>query len=229
MKSKISIKTVIVLVILVLVGVLSVLGVSAVQTYLSGAAGGAEAKNVLATPSEDGKSATVVWASDKAVQGVVEYGTTPASLLLRSLETDATASHKVNLTPLKPNTSYYFRIRVGDQVFDNSGIPYSFKTKANSEATLVPTTPVVAPTVALVPTIASGVTGTCTRTTDYNGDGVINSIDYISCIKNGGSAPVAVPTIATSSGTGVCKPGVDFDGNGVVNSLDFVKCRQTNK
>lgn len=220
MKGKISIKTVIVLVILVLVGVLSVLGVGAVQQYVSGAAGGTDPKGVLATPGEDGKSAAVVWTTDKPAQGVVEYGTTPASLLLRSLETDAAAEHKVNLTPLKPNTSYYFRIRVGDQIYDNSGIPFSFKTKPGSEEKLVPTAVKQVPTLAVVPTStgasASG-SGTCDHTTDYNKDGVVNSIDFIKCVKEG------------LGEVNKCPAGVDFDGNGVVNSVDMIKCLQSQK
>lgn len=223
MNGKVSLKTVIVLVILLLVGVLSVLGVGAAKTYLGSAAGGSDPKLVLATPGNDGKSVEITWNTDKAVQSVVEYGTTPASLLLRSLESDATTTHRINISPLKSATSYYFRIRVGEEVFDNSGIPYSFKTKTGGSGTA--TTPTVKPTlpVVLVPTVASasgGVT-TCNHTTDYNGDGVVNSIDFIKCVKGGGATTAPTPTIA-----GGCQAGVDYDGNGTINSLDRIKCLQ---
>jgi len=222
-KGKISIKTIIVLVILLLVGVLSILGMGAAKTYLSGASAGSEPKGVLATPGEDGRSASVSWTTDKAVQSVIEYGTTPASLLLRSLESDATTTHSVPISPLKPNTSYYFRVRVGEEVFDNSGIPYSFKTKA-SAVEAVPTT--IVPTVALVPTTAASESG-CNRTTDYNGDGIINSIDFITCIKGGGKSVVPVPSVASKSAVaGDCTAGIDYDGNGVINTLDRIKCLQ---
>ena len=226
MKGKISIKTVIVLVILVLVGVLAVLGVGAVQTYMSGAAAGSDAKNVLATPGDDGKTAIVVWSTDKAAQGVVEYGTSPASLLLRSLEADPTTDHRVSLSPLKSNTSYYFRIRIGDQVYDNSGIPYSFKTKAGMATPAA----VVVPTVALVPTSAVSTLSGCDHTTDYNKDGVVNSIDYITCMKNGGgAAPTMAPAITVlPTGSNSCA-GIDFDHNGVINSVDMIKCLQSKK
>lgn len=229
MKGKINLKTIIVLVVLILVGVLSVLGVSTAKTYLSGAASGTEPKNVLGTPSADGKSATVSWASDKPSMGVVEYGTTPASLLLRAVETESTADHKVSLTPLKSGVSYYFRIRVGDDVFDNNGIPYSFKTKATTVGSeSVGVTQPIAPV--LVPTTTAPVAGECNRTTDYNKDGVVNSLDFIFCQKNGSSsgapATPAANVITPAATTGQCQPGVDYNKDGTVNSIDIIKCRQ---
>jgi hypothetical protein len=225
-----SIKTVIVLVILVLVGVLGVLGVNTVRTYMSGASAGAEPKNVLAVSGIDGKTAVITWTSDKPAQGIVEYGLGPASLLLRELEADPVSSHKVTLKLLKPTTSYYFRIRVGEEVFDNSGIPYSFKTVAGEGGDVV-VKPSVRPEVTTVPVVATPAVGTgsgklCNRATDYDGNGVINSVDFIKCIKDGGKVEVvptrsAIPTVVTD-----CKTNVDYDGNGVINSLDRIKCLQ---
>lgn len=219
MKKKFSVKTIIIIVILLLVGVLGVLGINTARTYLSGASGATEAKNVLAKANEDGKSAVITWISDKATVGVVEYGTTPASLLLRAPESEQATNHSVTLTPLKSGTNYYFRIRVGEEVFDNNGIPYSFKTKAVEAPT--PTITVM-PTVNLVPTIA---TGSCDRTTDYNKDGIVNSLDYMFCLKNKPTGTTSVvPTVS-----GVCSANVDYDKNGVVNSLDRIKCLQEKK
>lgn len=211
----INLKTIIVLIILVLVGVLGVLGMNTAKTYMSGASADTQPKNVTAVPGADGKSAVINWSSDKAAIGVVEYGTTPASLLLRGLESEAGTDHKITLSPLKSNTNYYFRIKVGEEVFDNSGIPYSFKTKAGEEPV------VVAPTagITLVPVATTVPVGACSRTTDYNKDGTVNSLDYLECLKgkNGTSTPVP---------SGSCQTGVDYDGNGVVNSLDRIKCLQ---
>lgn len=242
MKSKVSLKTIIVLIILALVGVLSFLGMGAAKTYLSGASAGAEPKAVLATPSEDGKSVNVSWSTDKAVQAVVEYGTTPASLLLRSLETDATVSHKVTISPLKPATSYYFRIRVGEEVFDNSGIPYSFKTKGSGTNANPGTTDKVtsAPKPSQVLPTQTGQAGGCDRTKDYNNDGVVNSMDFVKCMSGGanGQKPTtstssavtpsaAVPTKSTASPSSANKcDNVDYDKNGVINSIDRIKCLQ---
>lgn len=217
MKGRINLKTILVLVILVLVGVLGVLGVGTAKTLIGSAAAGVEPKNVAAKPevTEVGGrqefEARVEWSSEKPSMGVVEYGTTPASLLLRAAEAQQATSHAVKLSPLKSNTSYYFRIKVGDEVFDNNGIPYSFKTKSADIKTT--------PTIAATPTLAS--TGGCNRGTDYNKDGVVNSLDYVKCVQ-GGTTPTPVST-------GGCKPGTDYDGNGVVNSLDMMKCLQNKR
>ncbi|MFA5026160.1 MAG: fibronectin type III domain-containing protein [Candidatus Shapirobacteria bacterium] len=226
-KNKFSIKTLIVIVILILVGVLGVLGINTAKTYLSGASGDTVAKNVLAKPNEDGKSVTITWSTDKPSMGVVEYGTTPASLLLRAPESEQTASHSIVLSPLKSNTNYYFRIKVGEDVFDNNGIPYSFKSKG-STGSATPTV-MIKPTVALVPTVASGtpvVGGACNRTTDYNKDGVVNSLDYMSCLKTRptGSVVITPSSVPTKATTEVCPANVDYNKDGVINTMDKIKC-----
>ena len=222
MKGKFSIKTVIIIVILLLVGVLGVLGVNTARTYLSGASADLAPKNVLGKGNEDGKSATITWTTDKEAMGVVEYGTTPASLLLRAPESSQSTSHSIVLSPLKGGTNYYFRIRVGEEVFDNNGIPYSFKTKAGVvEPTLIPTI-VVIPTVKVA---SESGTAECNKTTDYNKDGVVNSLDYVNCLK---SKPTTAKTIVTPT-TSKCVRTVDYNKDGVVNALDYVKCLQDNK
>jgi hypothetical protein len=220
MKSgKVSVKTIIVIVILLLVGVLGVVGAGAAKTLLSGASAGADPKGVLATPNSDGKTATISWSTDKAVQGVVLYGASPAALLLSAPETEATTEHTVNLSSLRAAQNYYFRIEVGEETFDNSGIPWSFKT-SGSQA------PVVTPTVVVVPTVPVVVGGACNRTTDYNHDGAVNTMDFITCMKNGGTTGTASPAATV---TGSSCDNVDFDGNGVINSLDKIKCLQNKK
>jgi hypothetical protein len=231
---KVNLKTIIVMVILALVGVLSFLGVGAVKTYLSGAAAGYAPASVLSVPGDDGKSVTISWTTEKAAQSVVEYGTIPSSLLLRSLETEESTSHSIKISPLKPATTYYFRIKVAEEVFDNSGIPYSFKTKSAGAPEVSPTVkptqaPTVAPTMAVPTTTSttksttSTTTTSCNRTTDYNSDGVINSVDYIKCVNGGGKTATAVPTVAATT---TCATNVDYDANGVVNSIDRIKCLQ---
>src|SRR3989339_422028 len=95
-----TVKKVLIIMILLLVRVLGVLGVNTVKTYIGGAAADTIPKNVLATPHDDGKSATITWTSDKSTMGIVEYGTSPAALLLRAPESEATVSHSVVLSPL---------------------------------------------------------------------------------------------------------------------------------
>ncbi|MFA6518739.1 MAG: fibronectin type III domain-containing protein [Candidatus Shapirobacteria bacterium] len=233
MSGKVSIKTILVLVILLLVGVLGVLGMDTMRTYLSGASADMTPSQVMSKVGEDGKSATISWTTLKETKGYIEYGTTPASLLLRSeIESGApTLSHSVTIEPLKANVNYYYRLRAGDEskdkneweVFDNGGIPYSFNTKTGSEIA-EPT-----PTVALVTTVppttvttapASGSDG-CQTGIDYNNDGIVNSIDLITCRTQGATGASVAPT--STSG---CKTDVDYDGNGTINSLDRIKCLQ---
>ena len=76
--------------------------------------------------------------------------------------------------------------------------------------------------VKLILTHAFAVTGSasgCNRSTDYNGDGVVNSLDYLDCLNNGSGQ--AAPTVVTDECT-----GYDYDKNGVINSLDRIKCLQ---
>lgn len=215
--NKSKVKTIIVVFILLLVGVLGVLGLSTAKTYLSGAAAGVEPKGVSVVVQA--RQATITWTSEKASMGVVEYGTSPASLLLRAPETDLITSHSMVLSPLKPGLSYYFRVRVGDEVFDNNGIPYSFKTKDEEAGDGVPQVTVAPNGPTLVPTQATG--GSCQFGIDYNEDGVKNAFDVAYCNQNnlGGSG-------GETSQVDECSTSEDYDANGVVNSFDMIKCLQ---
>lgn len=249
MNGKSTIKTILVIVILVLVGVLGVFGLNTAKTYMSGATVGYDPKGVAAKSSDDGKSATITWTTEKPVMAIVEYGTTPASLLLRAIEPQQSTSHSVTISPLKSNVSYYYRIRVRenndeDTIYDNSGIPFSFKTKAGDSTTatnVTPTQGLMTPTSAVVPTITqtlNNIATGCDKTTDYNKDGIVNSLDMMNCLRNKstGSTTVAtataMPTAATitdtasPSATSECKPGVDYNNDGLINVMDMIKCRQ---
>ncbi|MBU2592294.1 MAG: fibronectin type III domain-containing protein [Patescibacteria group bacterium] len=197
-----NIKKIIIILILVLAGVLAVVGLNAARTYLGGAAGGSEPKSVRV--QADVKSATISWESDKESQGVIEYGTTPASLLLRALEASETASHRVLLSPLKTNATYYFRIRVGETVYDNNGIPYSFKTKeddsvsetGSSGGTDTGGAKVTQVPVQVVTPAAEAATGKITK------------CDLAEFKKNFGGS----------------NPKYDLDDSGTVNTKDWIKC-----
>lgn len=221
LSGKVNVKLIIFVVVMILVAVLGILGLDTAKTYLSGAAGGAEPKSV--SVSAEGNEATITWTSDVESMGIIEYGTSPASLLLRNPETVMTTNHSVVLTPLRSGLSYYFRIRVGDEVFDNNGIPYSFKTKEGetsdfprvTEAPVIPTQQV-----------QSGANNECKTGVDYNNDGVINAYDFAYCKKRTETdGPIVSPAPITPS-TGKCDSSVDYDGNGIVNSFDLVKCLQ---
>lgn len=73
--------------------------------------------------------ATISWITDGESQGVIEYGTSPDTLNTYAPEITPKTSHKVTLTLLQPNRSYYYQIRIGDETFNNEGVPWTFKTK----------------------------------------------------------------------------------------------------
>jgi hypothetical protein len=234
---KLNVKTIVIFAVLAVVMVLLVIGVTQIRTFMSGAAGGVEPAGVAAVPGNDGKTAVITWTSDKESIGKVEYGATAASLVLMSAETAETTSHNVSLTSLRSDTTYYYRIRVGDEVFDNGGIPYSFKTKSDASAVVTPT---AVPTVPASPGAAStGSATTCDSKTDYNKDGAINSLDLTTCKKSGGKISPSSATVVTPVAT---KPGSasapvvdctktipDYNSDGIINGLDRVNCLKSQR
>ncbi len=230
---KLNVKTIVIFVVLAVVMVLLVVAVTQIRTFMSGAAGGVEPAGVTAVPGNDGKTAVITWNSDKESIGKVEYGATAASLVLMSAETSETMSHNVSLTSLRPDTTYYYRIRVGEEVYDNGGIPYSFKTKADTTAIVTPSV-TVAPTSGVVSTTSSSSSTTCDAKTDYNKDGAVNSLDLATCKKNGGKVAASAITSTPVKATTTTKPTVncngtiaDYNSDGVVNSLDRLNCLQS--
>lgn len=235
---KINIKSLVIFGVLAVVMVLVVVAVNQVRTLISGASSGVEPQSVSAVSGDDGRSAVITWISDKESINKIEYGTTAASLVLISTEASASTNHSVALSSLKPGTTYYFRIRSGDEVFDNGGIPYNFKTKADISAIVTPTLPVAIPS--QTASSANTLTKQCDTKTDYNKDGVVNSIDLAVCKNNGGtvvsssnSAPVATPTVKKLStvptvSANSCSGNIaDYNSDGVINGLDRVNCLQS--
>jgi hypothetical protein len=227
MKGKINLKTIIIFSILIVVIILSVVGVNLAKTFISGATSSYEPQDLNAVSKDDGKSATVTWTTDKSVKASVFYGTNMASLLLMAEDVDATVNHNILLTNLKTNTTYYYKIVADDNnVFDNGGLMYSFKTSGTDDSSAGDSslTPTIDPTlISPSPTISASSSSatnssTCNQTTDYNGDGTINSLDYMSCLK--GKVTV---TPSNDNCTG------DYNKDGVINSLDRIKCLQDNK
>ena len=219
MKGKVNLKTIIIFAILILVIILSVLVVNTAKTFISGAAADYEPQNLMAVPKEDGKTAVLSWTTDKEVKASVFYGTNMASLLLMAEDVEATIDHNILLTNLKSDTIYYYKIVVdNDNIFDNGGLMYNFKTNSSLEP-VVTIEPTAIPTLAIIPSSPSAITdsSTCNKTTDYNKDGAINSIDYISCSKG----------IITPGAVDACTG--DYNKDGVINSMDRIKCLQDTK
>jgi hypothetical protein len=167
-------------------------------------------------------SATITWRTDRETQGVVEYGTSPKELVYFAPETGPKTEHRVELTLLRDSTPHYFQVRIGDNVYDNGGIPFTFTTTAfGEEPSPVPTrlpTPESVPdnpqeeptsTGSRAPT-ARPDSGSCPATDDCAeiqslfGKGCSTS-DYLKCLRRRDSGavegarttrPTATPTLA---------------------------------
>lgn len=238
---KVNLKTIVIVIVMLVVIVLGVVAVTQAKVFLSGATSDVEPNNVVAVSSEDGKSATITWSSEKESIAKIEYGTTAASLVLMTADSVSTNNHSLILSQLRPGTNYYYRIRVGDEIFDKEGMPYMFKTKGEDEKLIVakPTNVTTPPVmVSVSPAVPSPVTtlaqikpGTviCDLKTDYNKDGVINSFDTATCRKDGGIMPTPTSSSTNSPTTDCSKITVDYNKDGVINSLDRIKCLQSQK
>ena len=187
---------------IVVVGIV-VWQMGAIRTFFGEATGGAKPQGVRVA-NISANSAAISWQTAEPVVGQVEYGTTPGSFLLRATETSPTTNHNVTLSPLLPETIYYFRIRVGEEIYDDNGAPYSFTTKEAVakmpspgvspalplvSPTVVISRPTVTPTQNLSPVISptekytlddfKKAFGTSNAEFDINKDGVVNSADWV--------------------------------------------------
>lgn len=85
-------------------------------------------------------SATITWTTSVPAIGEINYGLTPP-VTFSQKEKAAVTNHLVILTELKEGAKYYFVIKIGDQLFDQNGQPYTFATKAKTAPTPLPTSP----------------------------------------------------------------------------------------
>lgn len=71
-------------------------------------------------------SVSVIWQSTRPTQSIIVYGTNNLDLVQSNDLDKEQTSHLVNLTNLTPNTSYKFKIKVGDNLYPQKEI--EFKT-----------------------------------------------------------------------------------------------------
>jgi hypothetical protein len=107
--------------------VLVFIGFRLVQGVFTKAADAAPREVVITAITQN--TARIGWSTDQETQAVIEYGTSPTALNFFAPEPAKTAKHTVDLTLLSPNTTYYFQVRIGDEKYDNGGVPWSFMTK----------------------------------------------------------------------------------------------------
>ncbi len=81
----------------------------------------------------DNRSAKIYWWSSDRMNGLVNYGTSKASLTeTQSAGGGAVMFHEAELTDLQAGTTYYFTVSSGTTTDDNGGQTYSFTTEAYS-------------------------------------------------------------------------------------------------
>lgn len=148
-------------------------------------------------------SAKITWVTDQPAIGAVKYGTTEGALNFYAPETlkEPATSHSVELTLLSPGSMYYFQIQIGDKMYDNAGVSWSFSTKSNEKTQQQPVAPpTVATTISPTPiqrlVIPDAQSGTCTETDCASiktklGQGC-STEDYFKCILK--TTPTATPS-----------------------------------
>lgn len=130
--------------------------------------------------------ATVTWTTEKPDYGFVSYGETMS--LGRTAQTEEQgAVHSITLSHLTPGTTYYYKVGVGEQIYDNEGVPYSFTTPKGSlpePVTEEVPTPESTSGADLEASLKKAV-GTDSPEYDLNGDGIVNAIDLMILRRRG--------------------------------------------
>ncbi|MBK7513897.1 MAG: DUF4082 domain-containing protein [Chloracidobacterium sp.] len=81
--------------------------------------------NVAAMPGSNGTTATITWTTDELADSRVDYGTSPASLNLNSIDAGQTTTHSIDLNGLTPGQTYYFRVTSKDGSNNSATSPES--------------------------------------------------------------------------------------------------------
>jgi hypothetical protein len=196
--------------VLLVVGVVAFFAVNMTLNFFTKAAGNTDPREVKLKYNSDGRSAVISFVTEKPNIAMVEYGSSPNGLTSKFVEKSPVSMHSLELANMKPATTYYYHLKIGDKVYDNDGIPFTLKSKnAVVENVVSDTTP-----------IASG--DKC-QNVDYNDDGVINMVDYSMCIK-GDPKPTKIVAPINPIVAECAKSKEDYNKDGVVNSFDRIEC-----
>ena len=122
-------------------------------------------------------TAKITWQTDKESQSVINYGTDSQNLPLMAFESEATTAHEVSLSLLSPQTTYFFKIKVGEKDFTDAGLPWQFSTLATTAE------PAAAATIECDATKFQAKFGTADSLYDLNKDGIVNSTDFSLCLQ----------------------------------------------
>jgi len=102
---------------------------------LSSRAALSKAENVTISDVSQ-NTARISWSTQTGTIGAIKYGTSEGALNFYAPETvsSPTQNHSVELSLLSPGSVYYFQVQIGDEIFDNGGVSWTFSTKAKDEA-----------------------------------------------------------------------------------------------
>lgn len=100
------------------------------QIFKIGADSSVSPKDIRVSNIND-SSATISWTTDKPTSDFIVWGESKSSIsqVLKEDQSDQKFfTHSLNLTGLKPNTTYYYKINSEGNEFDNKGIPWELTT-----------------------------------------------------------------------------------------------------
>ncbi len=72
-------------------------------------------------------SAQIKWVTNESANSIVNYGRT-RNLTDTEIDYNLNVNHSIRLSDLDANSTYYFQVRSGDEIDDNSGNYYDFET-----------------------------------------------------------------------------------------------------
>lgn len=122
-------------------------------------------------------TAIIHWTTDQLTQGTILYGTSPTELRLTAPEYEKTGDHTVTINLLAPDTTYYFQIKIGEDIYSNGAEPWTFKTKPVGYQNITPTETVPATSNSSCP-----LTDDCSIIQKELGKSC-TSVEYVQCLK----------------------------------------------
>ncbi|OGK51656.1 hypothetical protein A2966_05010 [Candidatus Roizmanbacteria bacterium RIFCSPLOWO2_01_FULL_41_22] len=160
-------------------GGIILLGILLSQNYITSASE-TTPDGVTVSPVS-GNAVQLKWKTSKEIAGVVEYGTDASKLDGTAYSVGNSTQNVVELQQLKPDTTYYFRLKINDQIYDNNGSLWSFTT--GPVTTPTPTGDAQATPSATISGSANTGTPTVTRSTTVLPTGSIGTPAVTSAIN----------------------------------------------
>lgn len=215
---------------LVVLGGTILLGKEASRYFAS--ASTCQVKDIGVT-SVTANSVSIIWSSDEATQGTIEYGTNAGDLTFSAPEAQSSKNHNVSLSLLTPNTIYYYLVKIGDKKCDSSGqscnvscVPWSFTTAPLTFPTEI-VQPLVSPTMYISATSVPTVVATATIVSTPTVVPTSGPTSSVSLFCQQTQANIGVTSSDSVKWQGAKQ--YDIDNNGVINSIDVIKCKQAGK